>query len=192
MSKYFYQPIAPFYVNQYFGENKICIDPTNTKIIGCDGNNPPEGYRSIYGPRGHQGIDLRAYHGQEVYCAQAGVVDEIDTDPRTGLDVRIKTEIDGRTFIHIYEHLLGYQHKVGDRVETGQLIGWADNTGYSSGDHLHFEIREVINGRGISIDPLTVMEPIFAKEILKINNSLKWIAEQVALLMDRFASRIRS
>lgn len=191
MNKPFFQPLKPFHIHQRFGENNACID-NDLNVITCDGNNPPAGYRSLYGTKGHLGVDLRAYHGQEVYCIQGGKVIGVDTDPKSGLDVKIQTTIEGATYKHTYEHLLGYQHKIGDSVDTGQLVGWADNTGYSSGDHLHLQVEQLINGEWTPIDPMPLMEPVFAKDILAIKSSLKWVAEQVALLMDRWADRLRS
>lgn len=186
-----YQPIKPFILTQKFGENRACVDE-HKNVITCNGEYPPEGFVSLYGPQGHKGVDLRARHGQEVYCAQGGVVYKIDTNPKSGLDVRVESEIGGRKIRHIYEHLLGYQPKVGDVLETGQLIGWADNTGYSSGDHLHFEVLEEIDGEWVHIDPMSIMYPKFAKDVLALKNTLKYVAEQVALISDRIADLLRS
>lgn len=190
--KVIYQPLSPFVLGQKFGQNKACISTDGKRtVISCDGNNPPPGYKSVYGPNGHTGIDLGARHGQEVHCAQRGTVYSIDTNPITGLDVRIESEEGGIKFRHIYEHLLGYQHRVGDRIETGQLVGWADNTGKSSGDHLHFGMYVLENGRWAAVDPMKYMEPVFAKNILAINNTLKYISELVAKLLDNSASWLR-
>lgn len=186
MKTEFYQPVSPFVINQKFGENNACVND-NLQVITCDGNNPPQGYRSIYGQKGHLGLDLKIYRGQEVYCARDGEVCFIDTNPKSGLDVRIKSIINGIEYVHIYEHLLGYQPSVGDKLKTGQLIGWADNTGYSSGDHLHFQLEK----NKIPIDPLSVMSNIFAKDILRMENTLKYLMEQVALLADRIGDFLR-
>lgn|SRR3990167_662310 len=189
--KYFYQPLKPFIINQYFGENKACISTDGlNKYISCDGLNPPYGYKTLYGTKGHLGIDLKASKGQEVYCSQGGKVVHIDTNPKSGLDVKIRTEMGGRIFKHIYEHLLGYQCNIGDIIETGQLVGWADNTGYSSGNHLHFEVQELTDTWN-SIDPLPLMEPIFAKDILWLKNKIKFIREEIAKLLDNFAFKLR-
>lgn len=191
-TKVIFRPIKPFYINQKFGENKICVslDGTN-KIINCDGLNPPSGYKSLYGPKGHLGIDLRSSRGQEVRAAQRGKVYSIDTNPKSGLDVRIEHEEAGLKFRTIYEHLLGYQSEVGDEVVTGQCIGWADNTGYSSGDHLHFQM-EVWNGKKwVPVDPLEYMDEKYAIDVMAINNKLKYAKELVALLMDNLAFKLR-
>lgn len=52
---------------------------------------------------------------------------------------------DGR--LSVYGHLEGIYVKVGDRVrriddDVGTCVGPIDNTGWSTGNHLHFEIRE--------------------------------------------------
>lgn len=191
--KIIFQPIHPFVLTQKFAENKACVstDGKNT-VITCDGNNPPKGYKSLYGKEGHTGIDLRAYHGQEVYAAQDGVVYHIDTNEKSGLDVRIEHTIGGERYRTIYEHLLGYQVKVGDTVRVGQLIGWSDNTGYSSGDHLHFELlKEDKKGNFVRVDPLTYMEPTFALTWLGVENKFLYLKEQVAKFLDNAAYKLR-
>ena len=179
MKKFLFCPVWPFSINQRFGENKACIPIQGGVVVSCDGKNPPAGYKSLYGPLGHKGLDLASYHGQPVYCACAGVVASIDTDPRSGLDVRVISEVDGKRYRHIYEHLLGYQAKVGDKIELGQLIGWADNTGYSSGDHLHWQF-EVWDGRWIAIDPLPYTEFISAVQFAGLWRQVKELAARLA------------
>jgi murein DD-endopeptidase MepM/ murein hydrolase activator NlpD len=186
----FHWPVNPVIINQKFGENKACVD-LNNQVITCDGFNPPAGYKSLYGSRGHLGLDLGISHGQEVYNAQKGMVSFIDTNPKSGLDVRVVSVINGVEYKCIYEHLLGYQARVGDILETGQLIGWADNTGYSSGDHLHFQIEKDVNNVWIAIDPLPLMSNMFAKDVLYTNKKLKYISEQLAVLLDKISEFLR-
>lgn len=190
--KFLAQPIKPFKINQKFGENKACIDlATGTKYKTCDGNNPPKGYKSLYGSKGHLGIDLKAYSGQQVYCACRGIVDFIDTQPRSGLDVRIRSEVNGEVYIHIYEHLQGHNVKVGQEVNVGDLIGWADNTGYSSGDHLHFELRKKVGGKWVSVDPLPLMfegENSFALDTVSLFKRAK---ETLAVISEWISDYLR-
>jgi murein DD-endopeptidase MepM/ murein hydrolase activator NlpD len=193
MPKVLFQPVKPFIVSQPFGDNRICIslDGTN-KIINCDGHNPPVGYESLYGEKGHLGCDLVAKHNQEVYAAQSGKVYKIDTNPKTGLDVRIEHNEAGLKLRTIYEHLLGYQPKVGQYVEVGELIGWADNTGYSSGNHLHLQM-ELWNGTTwVPVDPMLYMSDQFAPDFLRQWNQVKYIKQSVAKLLERFAYNLRT
>jgi len=190
--KFLAQPVRPFIITQKFGENRACVSLDGMKkVISCDGMNPPVGYRSLYGVNGHGGIDIKTTHGQEVYCACDGVVASIDTNPKSGLDVRIDSVVEGVTYRHIYEHLLGYQVKVGDVVQQGQLIGWADNTGYSSGDHLHFELRRLSGTKWIPIDPIPHMEEVFALVKLLQVSLIGYLKELVAILLDRSADKLR-
>ena len=183
-----YRPLKPFHINQAFGENKICVDlATNKVCINCDGNNPPVGYKSLYGKQGHGGVDLMSYHGQPVYSSSVGVVDGIDTDPRTGLDVKVVFEYEGKKYRITYEHLLGYQVKKGDKVSVGSLIGWADNTGWSSGDHLHWQLQVWDKG-WVMIDPLPFTNPVFALDAAPL---LKKLKELLAQLSDLFADKLR-
>lgn len=191
--KILFQPITPFVINQAFGENQICIHDETLQIISCDGNNPPTGFRSLYGKEGHKGIDLRAYSGQPVYCAQRGIVYQIDTSKRSGLDVRVESEEKGIKIRHIYEHLLGYQPDVGDRIGVGDLIGWADNTGYSSGDHLHFQTELWTGGKWVKVDPMEYMEPIYALMwagfYRRATETLARIADTIADLLRKRSSK---
>ena len=189
MEKFLFQPVKPFIINQRFGENQACVDiATGKKVITCDGNNPPAGYKSLYGAGGHKGMDLAAKHGQSVYNAGDGVVDAIDTNPKSGLDVKVISEHKGVRVKHIYEHLLGYQPKIGDKLKVGDLIGWADNTGYSAGDHLHFE-TQVWDAKGkkwIPTNPMLLMEPIFA---LTFAGMWRQVQEAIAKLAEYIADK---
>ena len=43
--------------------------------------------------------------------------------------------------------------RIGQRVEQGQVIGYAGTTGYSTGVHLHFEIMR----NGVVVNPLSLL-----------------------------------
>ncbi len=78
----------------------------------------------------------------------------MQTVPARGLGLGILTDtpVDldcGTHFAKLrYWHLKSFSVKVGDHVEVGQQIGVSDNTGYSSGNHLHFELQPMDKDRG--------------------------------------------
>jgi murein DD-endopeptidase MepM/ murein hydrolase activator NlpD len=47
----------------------------------------------------------------------------------------------GNGFVTRYAHLCSTAAECGSPVYQGDLIGYCGNTGWSSGTHLHFEIR---------------------------------------------------
>jgi murein DD-endopeptidase MepM/ murein hydrolase activator NlpD len=106
---------------------------------------------SAYGPRQnpvtgnhrfHEGIDLAAPAGTEVYAAGEGVVTEIGEDPVYGLYIIIKH---GENWASLYGHLLRVEIALHTIVRSTTLIGRVGSTGQSTGPHLHFELRQ--NGR---------------------------------------------
>lgn len=110
-------------------------------------------YQQI-GLKGHNGIDSGAYHGQPVYAAHDGEVVFAGEDGSAGLGVVIRTTQqfdykDGQAYYKtIYWHLKkgGIRVTAGQKVRTGEVIALADNTGFSTGDHLHFGLKPVYAG----------------------------------------------
>ena len=94
----------------------------------------------------HEGLDLAAPEGTEVYAAGAGAVTETGNDPIYGNYVVIR-HADG--WASLYGHLRGVGTTLHATVNSGTLIGWVGSTGQSTGPHLHFELRR----NGIARDP---------------------------------------
>lgn len=133
-------PLSPFRVNQPFGVNGAYYRANGINI------------------KGHNGIDLHAFHGQPVYASHDGVA-FYQTDSNQGHGVVILTNqpydyIGGLSFFktlywHFADPSATYPQLIqnGDKVVRGQQIGWADNTGLSSGDHVHFGLKPITNGK---------------------------------------------
>ena len=187
--KIFYRPLKRWVINQKYGLNTVCIDnATSSKYERCDGLNPPEGWRSIYGPKGHTGLDLNANYWTPIVAMREGRVYDIDTNKRSGYDVRIETIIDGRKYQHIYEHMEKWSVKKGQQVRTGQLIGYVGSTGYSTGPHLHLEIRDE---DGQSIDPETIIDTkIYAADVYKISEAIPALVNKLNILKGSLARYI--
>ena len=152
-------PVRPFSINQKFGENTPCVKdfglPTQSIVNGTQ-KTCPVGYVKLYqqfNMVGHNGTDLMCGR-QPVYAACSGTVIEQQTVPARGLGLGIltdeKVELDCGTYYAKlrYWHLESFKVKVGDKVTQGQQIGISDNTGYSSGNHLHFELQPMEKDKG--------------------------------------------
>ncbi|MDR2101455.1 MAG: M23 family metallopeptidase [Treponema sp.] len=89
--------------------------------------------------RNHNGLDLAAPEGTEVFAARAGVVTEIGEDPVYGKYIIIRH---GENWASLYGHLSRFETALRREVESGSLIGRVGSTGQSTGPHLHFELRQ--------------------------------------------------
>lgn len=101
-------------------------------------------------PRGHAGLDIAAPVGTPIYAAADGVVERANDGGPYGL-VIVVAHADG--YETRYAHLSGFEANVGEEVKAGDLIGRMGSTGYSTGSHLHFELRE----GGSLVDPQTLL-----------------------------------
>jgi len=88
--------------------------------------------------RSHLGMDIAASTGTPVLAAGAGRVLLAEFLMNTGYTVVIDH---GGGLISIYYHMVGVDTVADVIVEQGELIGRVGSTGYSTGPHLHFEMR---------------------------------------------------
>jgi murein DD-endopeptidase MepM/ murein hydrolase activator NlpD len=111
---------------------------------------------SRFGPRGrriHKGIDIAAPSYHEVVAAADGeVIYAARSRKGLGNSVALKHDDDYTT---VYGHGVVILVKEGDTVRRGEPILGVGNTGRSTGNHLHFEIRK----GGVPVDPLPLMPP---------------------------------
>ena len=145
---------------QKFGENKL----TWYKDMGL---------------LGHNGIDWGYNDGTEVYASHDGVIKFAGIDGAGGLGVDVW---DGKSFFTRYWHLKSWIYNVGTPVKAGQLIAYGDNTGMSTGSHLHFGLKLTDNkGNTINKDNgyLGAIDPFPYMRWWEINMLTK---EQVEML----------
>jgi murein DD-endopeptidase MepM/ murein hydrolase activator NlpD len=99
------------------------------------------------GGRSHQGTDVMAPHGAEVYAYTAGVVSRESTSTNGGIQLYLLGD-DGVEYF--YAHLSRYAVPAGTRVRTGQLVAYNGQTGNAqyTAPHVHFEVH--LGGPGSS------------------------------------------
>lgn len=93
---------------------------------------------SYYGDgRNHKGIDLGADKGTSIYAAASGTVIFSGYDGDYGYSVVIDH---GNGYKTRYAHASALCVKKGQTVNQGDVVAYVGSTGYSTGNHLHFEI----------------------------------------------------
>lgn len=87
----------------------------------------------------HTGMDIGAPKGAKVVAADHGTVVTVTYNSAYGNMIIIDH---GGKIASLYAHLSKFETKVGATVSKGQTIGRVGSTGWSTGPHLHFEVRK--------------------------------------------------
>ncbi len=135
-------PVRPIYINQSFGS--------------------PSPVYTNEGLKGHNGIDFMASHGQPIYASHDGQATfQIDSGGGHGVVLVTNEKFDyldtQAYFKTIYWHMCDglkepqFMSPIADKsgfvpIKEGDLLGYADSTGLSTGDHLHFGLKPVQPG----------------------------------------------
>lgn len=119
---------------------------------------PLSGFRitTYFGQRGafqrfHTGIDLAAAYGTPIVAAKAGQV-EVAGWSSVGYGFHVVLDHGGGVET-LYAHMSRIAVRAGAWVEAGQVIGYVGSTGWSTGPHLHFEVRV----GGVARNPLAYL-----------------------------------
>jgi murein DD-endopeptidase MepM/ murein hydrolase activator NlpD len=89
----------------------------------------------------HSGDDLAIASGTPIHAAACGIVTELGMQGGYGNMICIKHS---SRFTTCYAHMERFAAHMGQRVRTGQVIGFVGCTGSCTGPHVHFETR--VNG----------------------------------------------
>ena len=101
----------------------------------------------------HDGLDLAAPAGTEVYATRDGTVIAAGEDPVYGKFVRIAHEGGWES---LYGHLSVVFADLRKDLRSGTIIGRVGTTGQSTGPHLHFELRR----GGKALDPASLLSRV--------------------------------
>ncbi|MBE6875723.1 MAG: hypothetical protein E7496_03210 [Ruminococcus sp.] len=108
----------------------------------------------------HKGIDIAQNAGADAVASRPGKVIKINTSCThnygkssnccgNGYGNYVLIDHEDGTYSTMYAHLQSVIVSVGDYVEKGQTVGYVGTTGWSTGYHLHFEIRK----DGVAVNP---------------------------------------
>jgi len=167
------RPLRTNWTTQKFGENRMPI------------------YKQL-GMKGHNGIDWKCYYKEPIHwdCLDCeGKVVRISTEENEGLGVVVRTEDKDGIFEHRFWHFKKIKCKVGQVLSSGDLIGLGDSTGYSTGDHLHRDLKPIpkdySNGYRGAIDPQPFIENIFIRDYMNnLTGQISVIKKIIKLITD--------
>lgn len=115
---------------------------------------PVEGViTSGFGPRWgsfHPGIDIGVPEGTPIHAAASGTVVLLQPEAESGGYGNYTCVDHGGGLSTCYAHQTSFATSIGASVSQGEVIGYVGNTGFSTGPHLHFEVR--VNGE--PVDPM--------------------------------------
>ncbi len=129
--------------------------------------------------RMHNGVDWAAKRGTPILAAGDGVIEMAERRRGFGNYVRIRHANSYKTaYGHMYSIAAGIQPGV--KVRQGQVIGAVGSTGFSTGNHLHYEV--MVNNR--HVNPMEIEVPRgrnlegrllaeFQKERIRINDLMR-------------------
>jgi len=113
------------------------------------------------GGRSHEGTDILATSGQEVYAVADGILKRqyVVGGPSSSLSGNAWQLVEPNGTYYFYAHLSAFASGlvVGSTVQRGDLIGYVGDTGDAGpgNNHLHFEVHP---GGGAAVNALTLLE----------------------------------
>ena len=99
----------------------------------------------------HSGLDIASPENSEIHCVYNGIVLKVDENDVRGKYLVVKHS---DSLITTYNHCNELLVKEGEKIKKGETIALVGSTGWSTGPHLHFEMK--LNGK--YINPLWVLD----------------------------------
>lgn len=156
---------------------------------------------SGFGLTGHNGVDWACTLGEPIYwdCDKKGTVILTNNDATAGVGCDIITEDSDGIFKHTFWHFLlnGLKVRAGQTIDSGELIGFGNSTGWSTGNHLHRQLKKQgkdslgryynlnqNNGYQGAIDLTPYFDNLFIRDIMKelLNKQISIIRRMIEIL----------
>ena len=181
------RPLKSNFITQKFGEN---LNPIYAQE----------------GMKGHNGTDFRAIDGEEIRFNDfnRGQVVHLSNSQTYGIGVTVLVkQSDFAAYKLIYWHLKDYVVQMGDFLDTGDLLGHADNTGISTGTHLHFglypcvlEGTEYVNDPAINangyqgaVDPMPYMNNQYVLDYVSAQGQAISLLQKIIALVQQLIKK---
>jgi len=114
--------------------------PVSGPITQLFGENPD--FYKQWGYAGHNGVDFGIPNGTPITAAADGFVDKVGFEATGYGNYVVLSHMDGNTkYFTYYAHLQSTSVKAGQKISAGTVVGLSNNTGASTGPHLHFGVR---------------------------------------------------
>ena len=107
----------------------------------------------------HNGIDFAGREGLDIISASEGVV--VLAGNSIGNTVMVHAE---KNYYITYGHLLDISVKVGDMIQTGDIIGHLGSSG-TINPHLHFQVDKIEENQKTAINPMSLIDTDWNKII---------------------------
>lgn len=148
------KPIPPTIKRTYTTTNATASNQIAT-VAAAQGGIWPTNSRYVSSPYGwrydgfHTGTDIAGRNGDPIYAYKSGLVTFAGWNAG-GYGYLVKVD-HGNGISTWYAHCSKLLVSAGDTVNQGQTIAKMGSTGYSTGNHVHFEMR--INGSAVNAYP---------------------------------------
>jgi murein DD-endopeptidase MepM/ murein hydrolase activator NlpD len=158
------------YVAQWFGAQWIAQQ--DMVVGGIPLRKGDNVYKKVFGLEGHNGIDFVAPLGEPIYAIFSGyIIEQTARDTGYGLRISHRFQSGGKEYMAVYGHMqrlernesFGWNWNKRDYfVKEGDVIGYVNSTGFSTGNHCHLGIYACDskgqylnpnNGYGGCVDP---------------------------------------
>jgi murein DD-endopeptidase MepM/ murein hydrolase activator NlpD len=111
----------------------------------------------------HTGVDITAVYGAPIRATADGIVSLSGWKTGYGQAVIIEH---GSGVSTLYGHCSSLVVHLGQKVKKGQLIAYVGSTGYSTGPHLHYEVRK----NDHPVNPMAYLEFKYARALRKLDS----------------------